>query len=72
MVTRTPCSILIVLHVYLLCSWNLVNSERSRGIAFGNVVDFGAIKTSYSFMARFIMDGKRCGGALIDDRFVSS
>ena len=43
---------------------NVTNIE----IAYGDLVDFSTIKGSYSFMARLIMDGGRCGGALISDR----
>ena len=42
--------------------------DSSPEIAFGQVVDYAAIKGSYSFMARLVFDGQRCGGAVIAER----
>ena len=36
-------------------------------IGYGSVVDYASAKSSYPFMARIIMDGRKCGGALISD-----
>ena len=42
---------------------------RPREIAYGTTVDYSLMKISYPFMARLIIDGERCGGAVIADRY---
>ena len=60
----------------LLCLFSLlcaraVNKGRSRPreIAYGKTVDYSLMKISYPFMARLIIDGEKCGGAVIADRY---
>ena len=42
---------------------------RPREIAYGTTVDYSLMKIRYSFMARLISDGERCGGAVIAERY---
>ena len=43
---------------------------RPREIAYGKTVDYSLMKISYPFMERLIIDGERCGGAVIADRYI--
>ena len=49
-----------------------VNTGRQsqKEIAYGTIVDYSLMKISYPFMARLIIDGERCGGAVIADRYI--
>ena len=46
---------------------NAVNKGliKSREIAYGTTVDYSLMKISYPFMARLVLDGEKCGGAVI-------
>ena len=56
----------------LVSSLNKGKTKTTHEIAYGTVVDYSIVKTSYSFMVRIILDGSfRCGGALISDRWVN-
>ena len=48
---------------------NTGRRPRPREIAYGTTVDYSLMKISYPFMARLIMDGEKCGGAVIADRY---
>ena len=66
--------VILTIFVGLGSSVNTRRNGSSREIANGVVVDYSTFKSSYSFMARLVMDAAfRCGGALISDRcnFVS-
>merc|ERR1719450_467023 len=41
-------------------------------IAYGRIVDYATARDVYSFMARIITDGLRCGGAVVAPRFVAA
>ena len=50
----------------LLC---LFSFSYVRAIAYGTTVDYSLMKIFYPFMARLIIEGERCGGAVIADRY---
>ena len=53
---------------FLLVSAINKGTPRYREIAYGTTVDYELMKRNYPFMARLIIDGQRCGGAVIGDR----
>merc|ERR1712098_631259 len=63
-----------VLLLLLFCVVTALNKGRRnrKEIAYGRTVDYEHFKNSYAFMARLIIDGFRCGGAVIAPRFIAT
>ena len=63
--------ILSLLFLFSFSYVRAVNTGRSRHreIAYGTTVDYSLMKIFYPFMARLIIEGERCGGAVIADRY---